>query len=111
MIVTDMLGDAGSVESIAPADTATGLAVATRHPTSGIYKGMTAKGMLVTCEDQTVNFTMNGTAPTAKAGTNVGHELAAGQSIVIRGQESIRNFLCIDRVSGSTGTIKVTCYF
>ena len=111
MIVTEMLGDAGSYEAVAPADASTGLAIATRIPASGIYKGNPAKGMLITCEDQTVNFTLDGTAPTAEAGTNVGHSLAAGQSIVVRGQESVRNFRCIDRVSGSTGTLKITCFF
>lgn len=111
MYVTDMIGDAGAYEAITPGDTATGLSAATLNPTSGLYKGMTATGALITCEDDTVNFTIHGTAPTAKAGTNVGHALDAGQSMVIRGEGSLRNFKCIDRVSGSAGTVKVSVYF
>ena len=111
MYVTNMNGDAVTYEAITPGDTATGLSAATVHPTSGVAKGMTAKGMLITCEDNTVNFTLHGTAPTAKAGTNVGHALDAGQSLEVMGEGSVRNFQCIDRVSGSAGTVKVTVYF
>ena len=111
MYVTEMLGDGGAYEKISPADTATGLAATTIQPTSGLAKGLFAKGILVTGEDETVHFTTDGTAPTAAAGTNVGHRLSADQSIVIRGQNNIKNFQVIDAVSGSTGSVKVTAYF
>lgn len=111
MIVTDILGDAGAVESIAPGDTATGIS-ASNYATANIHGvEKLATGALLTCEDQTVNITFDGTAPTAAAGTNVGHAFAAGESYVIRGIHNVKNFKCIDRVSGSTGTVKVTVFF
>jgi hypothetical protein len=110
MIVTDILGDAGAIENITPGDTATGIAsnkvVATIH---GAEKQ--AIGALITCEDNTVHITFDGTAPTATAGTNVGHPLSAGDSYVIRSGPNVRNFQCIDAVSGSAGTVKVTVFF
>lgn len=110
MIVTDILGDAGVGETLAPADTATGI-------TATIYKQiihgaeMSAIGALLTCEAETVNITFDGTAPTAAAGTNVGHAFSAGESYVIRSGPNVRNFKCIDRVSGSAGKVKVTPFF
>ena len=110
MQVTDILGDAGAYEAVAPADVATGITPTNLN--ASIY-GATkqAIGALITGEGETVNFTLNGTAPTAAAGTNVGHALAAGESYVIRGISNLRNFKCIDRVSGSTGTVKATIFF
>jgi hypothetical protein len=110
MIVTDMLGDAGQYENITPGDVVTGI---TASLLNASIHGSTqqAIGALITCEDQTVHFTIDGTAPTAIAGTNVGHALAAGDSYVIRGISNLRNFKCIDAVSASAGTVKVTVFF
>jgi hypothetical protein len=110
MIVTDMLGDAGAYENITPGDTATGI-TASNLQTSVHGATKQALGALVTCEDQTVHFTIHGTDPTAAAGTNVGHALAAGDSYVIRGIGNLRNFKCIDAVSLSAGTVKITIFF
>lgn len=111
MLVREILGDAGATENITPGDTATGITASKRCPTSGLYKGMTAAGALITCESNSVNFTFDGTDPTAAAGTNVGHSLGDSDSIVIRGQTNVANFKCIDRVSGSAATVKVTTLF
>lgn len=106
-----MLGDAGEVDTIAPGDTATGI-TPSKYATTDIHGvKKLATGALLTCEDQTVNITFDGTAPTAAAGTNVGHAFAAGESYVIRGIHNVKNFQCIDRVSGTTGTVKVTLFF
>ncbi len=110
MIVTDILGDAGGIENIAPGDVVTGI-------TSTLYQKvvhgveMSAIGALITCEDETVHITFDGTPPTAAAGTNIGHALSAGDSYVLRSGPNVRNFQCIDAVSGSAGTIKVTVFF
>ena len=111
MIVTEILGDGATYEKITPGDTATGFASAVLSPTSGLYKGMTAKGALITCQGNTQQFTFNGTAPTAAAGTDYGHPIDAGQSYTIRGANNVRNFRTIDRVSGSAGSIKGTLLF
>jgi hypothetical protein len=110
MQVTDILGDAGAPEAIAPGDTATGITETIRvQEIHGATKE--AIGALLTCEDETVNITFDGTAPTALAGTNVGHAFSAGESYVVRGTHNVKNFQCIDRVSTATGTVKVTPFF
>lgn len=111
MIVFEMQGEAHGHEIIAPGNTATGITATLLQPTSGKFKGLQARAALITVESNTVNFTIDGTPPTAKSGTNMGHQLDAGQSYVITGIISLRAFLCIDRVSGSTGSVKVTVLF
>lgn len=109
-IVTDILGDAGAYEAIAPADTATGIDPSNYQAViHGVEKS--AIGALLTCENETVNISFDGTDPTATSGTNVGHKFSAGESYVIRSGPNVRNFRCIDAVSGTTGTVKVTVFF
>lgn len=110
MIVTDLLGDAGTPETITPGDTATGISATIYNQTIHGVKKL-AIGALLTCEDNTAKITFDGTAPTATAGTDVGHEFASGESYVIRGTENVKNFLCIDNVSGSASKIQVTPFF
>jgi hypothetical protein len=110
MQVTDILGDAGAPETITPGDTATGITdTIYRQTIHGAEK--LAIGALLTCEDETVNMTFDGTAPTAAAGTNVGHAFSAGESYVLRGTNNVKNWKCIDRVSLSAGSVKVTPFF
>lgn len=111
MYVHELIGEAGTYEKITPGNTATGLALAIRRPTTGKFKGLEARAILVTVEDQTVTVAFHGVAPTAAAGTNLGHKLAANDSLIVRGVESVKSFKVIDTVSGSAGTIKVTCFF
>lgn len=109
MIVTDILGDAGAYENITPGDVVTG--IDPDNYQAVVHKAkMSAIGALLTCVDETVNITFDGTDPTDTAG-GVGHPLAAGNSYVIRSGPNVRNFKCIDAVSGSTGTIQVTVFF
>lgn len=110
MIVTDILGDAGEGEIIAPGNTPTGISDTIYQQT--VHKAtMSAIGALLTCEAETVNITFDGTAPTATSGTNVGHKFSAGESYVIRSGPNVRNFQCIDAVSGANGIVKVTPFF
>ena len=105
-IVFEDLGDCVSYETISPGDTATGFTASNIVPTSGDYKGMNAKAVLIRAEDQDMNFSIHGTDPTASAGTNVGIKLKEDDSYVIRNTVNIKNFKIIDRVSGTTGTCK-----
>jgi hypothetical protein len=110
MIVTDILGDGGGYENITPEDTATGIDPAQYQKViHGVE--MSAIGALLTCEDETVHITFHGTDPTAASGTNIGHPLAAGNSYVVRSGPNVRNFRCIDAVSGAKGTVKATVFF
>lgn len=111
MIVREIIGEAGTYEAIAPGDTATGISKSIRSPITGKYKGQHAVSALITIEGDTVTFTAHGVAPTAAAGTNVGHQLLSGDSMTLTGWETIKSFLVIDTVSGNNGTIKVTCSF
>lgn len=110
--VFDLPGEADTYETIAPADTSTGITQSVRvNPADGILPGANAIAALLTVEANTVTVRMDGGDPTATAGTDLGHELAAGDSMVLRGPNTIKNFRCIDTVSGSAGKVKVTCFF
>lgn len=109
--VTDLPGQPGAFEAITPGNTATGFTATNINPTSGTYDGAVAVAALLTGEDNTVNFSLHGVDPTAAAGTDIGHQLKAGESIELRGNVTLSNFACIDRVSGSAGTVKTTFYY
>ena len=109
--VTDIPGAPGAYEAVTPGDTATGFTATNITPTSGTYSGSKATAALLTCEDQTVNFTIHGTDATNAAGTDLGHQLKAGESIELRGNIALSNFTCVDRVSGSAGTVKASFYY
>jgi len=102
--VTILEGDVLGYESISPADTATGFTASNYKAGAGTLR---AERALISCESNTVNFTLHGTAPTAAAGTNIGTAFLANDSYLIVGYTAIANFQCIDRVSGSAGTVKV----
>lgn len=106
MIVTNYAGDPFAYESITPGDTATGITLSVLKASDR----REAKAALIQVEDETVNYTIHGTAPTAAAGTNIGNALEAGEAIMIIGSPAIRNFSCIDRVSGSAGTVKIILF-
>lgn len=74
------------------------------------YEGRAAKAMLVTVESNDVQVTFDGTYPSQTA-TFFGHKLMAGDSILLFGENTVSGFRCIDRVSGSASTLKVTCLF
>ncbi len=101
-----LTGDVIGYEKITPGDTAMGIS-------AGLLKtsnGLPVREALITVEANTVNFSTHGTAPTASAGTNIGHAMLAEQSMLLEGEDQIRNFSAIDRVSGSAGVVKVTTY-
>lgn len=102
--------NAGAHETLAPTSS-TGITGTVIQPTSGDYKGLQAEEALITVEDNTINFTLDGTVPTAKAGTNKGHQADAGLSYLVQGAQSVRQFRCIDRVAGSTSAVKITTFF
>jgi hypothetical protein len=105
-------GKPGTREIITPGDTATGITKAIRHPVTGRFKGKNAKCAVV--QNKSLNnakFTIEGTAPTALAGTNIGLILTPYASFTISDVDAIGDFLVIDDVSGSASVIEVLCYF
>jgi len=110
-IFREIIGDAGAYETITPGDTATGITKSVRQPTTGAYAGLSAVAALITVEANTVTVAFDGSTPTNAAGTNLGHKLAATDSLFLRGVKAVQNFKCVDTVSLSAGVVKVTLYF
>jgi hypothetical protein len=111
MEVFSMYGDAGGYETITNLDTAVGFTHSEFEPSTGEFHDIQCKAALVTVETASINFTIDGTTPTYTAGTNVGHTLVAGQSMLILGHRNIMNFLAIDAVDETHAIMKVTYYF
>lgn len=107
MIVFALDGDAGKIETLVPGNSPTGITASLLVSAEGLQ----AQVALMTVEDNSINFAENGTNPTAEAETDVGHTMTDGQSRLIRGISNLRNFRCIDRVSGSASKVKITVYF
>ena len=101
----------GAHETLTPGNTATGITSTVILPTSGDFIAIHAIGALITVESNSINFCIDGSTPTAAAGTNVGHQMNAGQSYYIEDQRGVVKFKCIDRVSGSASKVKVTTFF
>jgi hypothetical protein len=75
------------------------------------YPVLNAKAALISCKNYTAHFTVNGSAPTAAAGTNIGLPITANGTVMLRDPNAIRNVKFIDAVSGSASVIYVTCFF
>ena len=78
------------------------------QPNRGAYKGLPVRALLISAETAAVNFTFDGTTPTVAAGTNIGHQLAAGASYVVSGQNNVRNFQCINSVAANGAIVKAS---
>lgn len=74
------------------------------------HEGAKAKAMLITVEGNDVQVTFDGTYP-SQTSTFYGHTLHAEDSLLLFGEDAVSGFRCVDRVSGSASTVKVTCLF
>jgi len=99
--VRSIIGTAWDAENITPGDVATGITAALL---------VDSVAALIQVTDQTAHISFDGVAPTAAAGTNIGHEYTAGQTLTVFGAKNLSNFRCIDAVSGSASIVKVTVY-
>jgi hypothetical protein len=102
--VTDIPGIAGAYEKLNPTS-ATGITATLVKPTSGSYNNNQAAAALITVEGGAIRFTLDGTTPT----TSVGHNMAVGDSFMIRGVTNVSNFKCID--NGGTSSVYVTVFY
>lgn len=107
MIVFDLIGDPQKSEILTPGDTAKGISPALFKGD----KGAQVKAALITVEDNTINYTLDGTTPAT--GSGAGHQGLAELNLVLRGVDAVKKFQCIDRVSGggSASKVKVTVFF
>ena len=76
-----------------------------------LYKGRIAQAVLVTVETASARFTMDGMTPVVTGGSEVGHKIDSGQSFIVRGTESIRNFRVINEVASNGSKIFCSFYF
>ena len=70
-----------------------------------------AKAIFFTVETAAINFTFDGSTPTVTAGTNVGHQAAAGQWFFFDFPLSTTGIACINAVASSGALIKYTIFF
>lgn len=102
------------ISGIFVAETITGASTGTCVTASGVFPLISwsqPKSLLITVQTDSVNVCFDGTTPTATAGTNLGHQLTAGQSILVTGVQSIRNFKAINAVNGNNAIVKYSLYF
>ena len=110
--VVSFNGRPGTREKVTPGNTATGITEAIRNPSTGDFKHLLAKAALIQNQGSyDAKFCIDGTTPTAAAGTDRGLILASGDSYAMIGYESVKNFLVIDNVSGEACKVEVLCYF
>lgn len=67
--------------------------------------------MLVSAEDNSAVFTLNGEPPTQSGGTKIGHELADTASILLKGPDAIGKFRCMDYTAATATTVKCTLFY
>ncbi|MCK4328801.1 hypothetical protein KAX02_03055 [candidate division WOR-3 bacterium] len=105
MYVIENIGNQVGYEALSPTS-ATGFTSSIINPTSGVYKGMSAKAVLLGVETNMIRFRMDGTDATADNGM----PLPANNFYTIIGAENIKNFSCIDTAVGAS-SVKVLPFF
>ena len=90
--------------------TSTGTVVTAQAPLT-LKVGGCPKSALITIETATLTMTMDGVTPTASAGTNYGHQIAAGQSYVNTGLDNLTNFQAINTVNANGAIMKYSLFY
>lgn len=105
-------GRPGTREKVTPGNASTGITKAIRNPTTGDFKGKKAKTAVIQNQGTgTAKITVDSTAPTAAAGTDVGMLLTQNNTIALDTYEAITQFRAIDNVAGTASKLEVWCYF
>jgi hypothetical protein len=73
-----------------------------------LVAGKSIQGALITNETADIRFAF-GVDPTI-AGP-LGHILASGQSLMLRGGHSVRNFRFVSKTTDTPGTLHITVYY
>lgn|SRR5574343_391723 len=100
-------GDAGAYEKLTATTSSIGF-------TSTLVEkaGKIAKAVLITVETADIRMTMDGTTPVVTATSGgTGHLVTSGQSYVVRGHVSVRNFRCINAVASSGAVVFCTFFY
>lgn len=106
-------GNPGEEETITATTASVGMTATTYAPTTGLFgtASLTARYVLIEALTGDLNFTLNGTAPTATAGTNKGLTLLVGDTFLIEGYDAAKNFRCINAVASSGAVCKAQPFF
>jgi hypothetical protein len=70
-----------------------------------------AKAALITVETASIRFSLSGHIAGTAAGSNIGHNMDAGQSYVVRGWDNIKKFSAINAVASNGAVIKYSLMF
>lgn len=111
-LVLSYEGKPGARELLAPADTVTGITSTVIKPATGQFKNKHAKCVVIQNKGVgNAKFTIDGTDPTALAGTNIGFVLTQYSSYIISDKDAIDKFRVVDNVSGALSKIEVVAFF
>lgn len=110
IIIVDKVSAAFQAETLT-GGTSTGTVAIAQDFVPLLIPGGQPKMAAFTVETAAINFSMDGTTPTATAGTNFIHQAATGSSFEIRGWHAIRKFKCINAVNESGAILKYTLFF
>ena len=112
MIVFSSNGEARGYDTFTSITAATSFTAAKISPSADAGTvGNKCRAVLITVESGSINFTIDGTTPTATAGTNIGHTLNAGDSMVISSFENVKRFLMINSEDSNGVVVKATYMF
>jgi hypothetical protein len=103
-------GAAVDHETIACGNTATGFTAAKITKASGAWSGQQATAALITVENNSIRFCIDGSTPT-QGTSGICHRMDAGQSYMIRGRQNVSAFRCIDLTSGSASKVEATIFY
>lgn len=73
-------------------------------------KNRPVKFVLVTVTGNVAHVTMHGVAATGATGTNVGIAVAANSTLLVSGENNIRNLSFINHTAGSDAVVKIHYY-
>jgi hypothetical protein len=73
-------------------------------------EGVPAQGALVKVETAAINVCLDGSAPTAAAGTNIGLQMDPGESLMVDDADNVKNLKIINRVNASGSIAKVVIF-
>lgn len=104
-------GTSGAFQAETITSSGTGTVAIAQDFISNKVAGLKPKAALITVETAPIKFTLDGTNPTATAGTNFGHQMDAGQSYVVRGWSNIRKFRCINAVASNGAIVKYSLFY
>jgi len=95
------LGDASGFEALAPSG-ATSITAALITPTSGFYKGISARAALISVATNSIRYKVYGAVTATE-----GHPMQAGDTLLLQGASNLKGFNCEDQNGASAVFVTV----